>query len=600
MKCPHSGWILEAGRGAGVERGAGCAAALRFARVLVRSLFCACRNSQQRTMLLCCRWCTCYCLVAVLRQARNGLLCTCRSGAMEEKASPAGKHKHIAAGMAAVRAMALVALVLAVVPAAAQNPGFGIALTNPGLDYLRSVLMPELEKELQTLTIPPVSGKADTPIGHVSYDLSDIKNNGISIGSSSLDIESGLVHVSITNLAAKFSAHWHYREDSFPHISDSGSADVSASGVSASVGALIGVSANHEPTIKVGSCSGSIGDLSIKFHGGASWLYNLFSSDIAGEIKKSISDQICDIITSQINNEVNKELATLPTQVPIDDYSMINFELISAPVCTSDFVFVPSKGEFFSRNNPKEAPFASPGFPTPSGNLPRMFYLWISPFLPETAAYVYEQAGLLSYTVHADVVPSSFPLQLNTSDFGLIAPEMSKKYPNMAMAIAVNATGVPPIQFKALPGNLTATISFDMTALVVLPNNTNVNAFTISVNLLTIGTAWVDNTPKSETIRGNLTLIHVGLNLANSNVGPVSVGPLQAAINLFAAAYVIPSLNKQGNKGFPIPIFSGVSLKNPAVNIQNGYVEIETDISYNPSWRREAAEKNEQLRRGRH
>lgn len=31
--------------------------------------------------------------------------------------------------------------------------------------------IPILEKELSTLTIPDITGDADTPIGHITYDL---------------------------------------------------------------------------------------------------------------------------------------------------------------------------------------------------------------------------------------------------------------------------------------------------------------------------------------------------------------------------------------------------------------------------------------------
>ena len=45
----------------------------------------------------------------------------------------------------------------------------------------------------------------------------------------------------------------------------------------------IGLNAQQELTITVPSCSGGVGKLDVKFHGGASWLYNLFSGSIAGD-----------------------------------------------------------------------------------------------------------------------------------------------------------------------------------------------------------------------------------------------------------------------------------------------------------------------------
>ena len=42
------------------------------------------------------------------------------------------------------------------------------------------------------------------------------------------------------------------------------------------------MSAAHEPTVATQACSTSIGKIDVTFHGGASWLYNLFSGFVAG------------------------------------------------------------------------------------------------------------------------------------------------------------------------------------------------------------------------------------------------------------------------------------------------------------------------------
>lgn len=54
-----------------------------------------------------------------------------------------------------------------------------------------------------------------------------------------------------------------------PHISDSGSCDVSVSSVSLSVSAVVGADSGGHPTVKASSCSLDIGHLDITFHGGA-------------------------------------------------------------------------------------------------------------------------------------------------------------------------------------------------------------------------------------------------------------------------------------------------------------------------------------------
>ena len=45
-------------------------------------------------------------------------------------------------------------------------------------------------------------------------------------------------------------------------------------------------------TLKTTGCSLNIGHLDVNFHGGASWLYNLFDSTIEGTLKSSLQGQV--------------------------------------------------------------------------------------------------------------------------------------------------------------------------------------------------------------------------------------------------------------------------------------------------------------------
>lgn len=57
--------------------------------------------------------------------------------------------------------------------------------------------------------------------------------------------------------------------DLSPPISDHGSADVSVSGTSLSVGVSLGADSKGHPTLSATGCSIGIGHLDVKFHGGA-------------------------------------------------------------------------------------------------------------------------------------------------------------------------------------------------------------------------------------------------------------------------------------------------------------------------------------------
>ena len=89
--------------------------------------------------------------------------------------------------------------------------------------------------------------------------------------------------------------------------------------------------------------------------------------------------------------------------VKVDDVSEIDYSLLQDPVFTTSYVETFHKGEFLSISNPKEAPFS----PAPLPNVPgvnAMIYVWLTDYIANSASYVYQSAGKLTYTVTPDQV----------------------------------------------------------------------------------------------------------------------------------------------------------------------------------------------------
>ena len=55
---------------------------------------------------------------------------------------------------------------------------------------------------------------------------------------------------------------------------------------------LIDMDSNGHATLTATSCLLTVGGVSVKFHGGASWLYNLFDNAISGSIKAAMQDKV--------------------------------------------------------------------------------------------------------------------------------------------------------------------------------------------------------------------------------------------------------------------------------------------------------------------
>ncbi|XP_065830579.1 bactericidal permeability-increasing protein-like [Oscarella lobularis] len=462
------------------------------------------------------------------------------------------------------------------------NPGFRIELSEKGLDYVRQVAMPILVKQLQNLAIPDQSGSAGTPVGSIDYSLSDIKLTEFSIPSSSLTIVANTgVQVGASGVSVHLSGHWHYREHSWPHISDSGSCDVSASSISLSTVVGVGADSSGRPTISANSCSFNIGKLDIDFHGGASWLYNLFSGTIADGLKGSIEGSVCSAAKDAINTQGNKALATLPVEEKLTSNSEINFELIQAPIFTSSYLETLHKGEFLYIPHPStEIPFEPSPLPTAAASN-SMMTIWITDYIVNTAGYVYQEAGVLQINITQSMLPSGIPISLNTTSFKPLIPELYAKYPNEAMQLFLTSTSAPYINITS--GFINVTAPGRLVAYVRVNETTLVNAFTLGLTMHATGHASLRRNGSQEMVIGNATYLRSDISVVASNVGHFEATSLEAAVNLLYQIGVIPLINKYGAAGFAIPSVDGVTFVNPVVAQGEGYIQISTDINYNPS-----------------
>ncbi|XP_062499208.1 uncharacterized protein LOC134176553 [Corticium candelabrum] len=471
----------------------------------------------------------------------------------------------------------------------AVNPGFRTELTEAGLDYVRKIGLPILVKELQDLSIPDQTGHTGSPIGTIDYDLTSIKGSGLSIPTSSLTIDPKVgLRVTGSGASMHIMAHWHYRMSSWPHISDSGSCDVSVSSVSLAMVVSVGADLTGHPSVSADQCSFDIGHMSIDFHGGASWLYNLFSGTIASDLKGSIAGQVCPQAIKAIETDGNKALESLPTTVKLTDNSEIDFQLLQAPIFGTSFLQTLHKGEFFAYPHPREAPFQPSPFPD-AANSSRMMSIWLSDYIANSAGYVYTALGDLQY--HVTEIPSQIPLQLNTSFFKLFIPNLYEKYPNMAMQLFLNVNKPPRLSVS--PKEITASAPCNVTAFVVSENKTLVNAFTLNVTMYTAVEVSLHANGSKEIIGGKASYLNSDIELLESNVGSFNVLLLNSTVNFGCSLAVVPFLNeKYLEPGFPIPSVDGVSFVNPDVVLGQDYVFVATDFVYNPAVLFEANDKS--------
>lgn len=470
-------------------------------------------------------------------------------------------------------------LAISLVLAQAINPGIRLRVTDKALQYVDSIAVQLLNEKVKTATIPDVNGDADTPVGHISYSLSSVHFNSLSIPSSTFKTVAGIgLQLQISSASASLSGNWHYRKDHWPHISDSGSFDLDVNGLTVTLKTKLGVDSTGHPTIAAAGCSSSIGSVKIHFHGGASWLYNLFDKYVDGKIKGTLQDKLCQETSDLINTNAEKSLSTFPVKKQIDKFAVINYSLVSSPNFTESYADVFIKGEFLSAITPKEAPFSPTPLP-PESESDKMAYIWLTDYVVNTAGLVYQEAGILNETVTPSMLPPNFSYPLNTKTFRLIIPKLYKVYPNRPMNLKVYSTQRPTVSSSSAGVGLK--INGNVDVYVQLENGSSVYTFTMGANISTL----VKIVVKGNNVTGQVDSIKINVHLVNSSIGDISIDVklLQIALDVFADTIVLKKLNEIGEKGFPLPVVDGVQLVNPEVTRGQNFNLIATDFKYAPT-----------------
>lgn len=477
----------------------------------------------------------------------------------------------------------------------AGGAGFALGLSNVGLEYAGTVGAGVFQALIPTIHVPDVKDSVDVPaIGHVDITLSSISIKSASIGAHTIKAVPGSVDFALASVSIAMTAHWSYRQHDWPHVKDSGSVDLSVSGTSISIAAKFGRSPALLPTVAFSACSSSVGSVDLHFHGGASWLYNAFKSAFESPIKHALNSELC-VAVAQLQSVANAALAHTGTAVRLDHNVSASYSLTASPDCSAAELLTTHAGKFSHAGSTTPSIFTPPTIPVPAA-LPRMLYVWVTGFLAETAGEAYQEAGVLDIGVPASKIPPTIPIQLNTSSFAIMAPALQKKYPNMAMYLALRAR-TAPVRTRIVPGELNATLLFDCDFFVVNgTDNSTVTArsqhghstatahhipvFSLNTTAQAAGSVNCTTTGGTTALHFSTTFLEVAVSLTQTEIGAFDPSPLQTLINFVFEGVLLPQINKAGATGIPIPTLPGVALLKPEIVLGVGYVRIDADIKY--------------------
>ncbi|CAM9556610.1 unnamed protein product [Bubo scandiacus] len=450
----------------------------------------------------------------------------------------AARSRHRPQGTVGPAGLCLLLLLFACAPAAATNPGIKAWLTRRALEFGRRFVLELLQPLLQKEHELNLRGSYDSPVlGTLTYTVPRQ--------------DKGSIELHMRDLA---------------------------------VVAVLGVSVDSggRPTVWSAGCDAHSTDLHVEFHRGHSWFYNLLAPLLQRTLRQQLNKQLCLEIRRGIGR-LEAALKDVKVSTQLDAFAAIDLSLLGQPAITAQYGDVALKGEFFrvdkwqqrpSSALPVALPVALP-MALPAAHEP-MLLLAITEFVANSAAFTYFTAGALRRNLSSDMVPRRFPLQLRTKSLGLFSPQLQELFPNQPMELHLSARRQPRLSCR--PDALHGAIFGSAEAFVVLPNATRVPAFLLNIDANVTGKPTITGNRLGGTVR----LTGLSVEQVTSHVGPVEVERLETALKFGLWLFGVPWANKRLQAGVPLPVPRGLSLLNPRLSLQEGFVLIATDLHYEP------------------
>lgn len=465
------------------------------------------------------------------------------------------------------------ALLVALIPATlGTNAGVKIKLTEKGIEYGKLLGMAALQTKLKSIKVPDFSGSERvSPIGKVQYSLTNMQITSIGLPKSQVDLVPGsAVRLSIGDAFISLNGNWRVKYLRF--IKDSGSFDLSVNGLTITTGIAIKSDETGRPAVNSVNCAATVGSAKVRFHGGASWLYNLFSKFIDKALRSALQKQICPLVAEAVA-DLNPHLKTLNVLAKVDQYAEIEYSMVSSPIISNSSIDLSLKGEFYNIGKHQEPPFSPTAFSLPP-QINSMLYIGMSVFTANSAAFVYNKAGALSLYITDDMIPQGSPFRLNTRTFGVFIPQIAKQYPGLMMKLLVKTVKNPIITFE--PNNVTVQATATVTAYAIQPNATLSPLFVLNLETSVSAHVFVSGM----RLAGSVALNEMTLTLGTSYVGQFQVKSLDNLLQMVLKVVVIPKLNAQLGKGYPLPTIGKMKLVNTQLQVLKDYMLIGTDVQF--------------------
>ncbi|XP_066558241.1 bactericidal permeability-increasing protein isoform X2 [Amia ocellicauda] len=360
----------------------------------------------------------------------------------------------------------------------------------------------------------------------------------------------------------------------YTFIRDSGTFDVALYGMHVSLLLSPGTDDTGHLSLSSQQCVSGLNDVDVHFYGGASFIFSLFLGSIKGRIMSEVQQKLCPMVNDAVGG-FDTVLQNMKVSVQINPNILVEVPLLSTPIVGDSDMELSLKGEFYSVRTHAEPPFPAGQFSLPPDSS-RMLSLGVSEFCVNSAAFAYLSAGLLQVNITDNMLPKGSPLRLNTSSFGMFVPQLPKQFPDMLMLVQAFASQPPRASF--LPDNVMVDMSVAAKFFAIQPDASLAPLFTLEMEASFKVHVFISE----EKLKGSVALGNLTLSLTSTEVGPFQTKSLESVLKTGIQLLVLPKVNANLTAGIPLPTTPSVSLVNPVLKVNQGFMTIATDTSYSP------------------
>ena len=450
------------------------------------------------------------------------------------------------------------------------NPGLRLRLSQKGLNHAGNVAIDKLAAEVRRARLPDQSGKKRVKVGKVSYSITGMAVTRFNRPVSRIVINPGKgLTWSTAGTDATIHGNWRYKYKlGFVRIRDHGRFSVSVSGLDFSVSVTFGVDKGGRPTLTSTRCASRVGKVRVRFHGGRSWLYNLFRRFIERPLKRQLQSKMCKLARDEIDKKGRTELRTLNVLAPLGKQMVLDYRLTKAPVFGSGYLESCHKGEVFWKADPgQRPPFLPAPLPMSIAMPSKMVYIWASDHVINSLSYAAFRHGLLQYNLTEPISETNYLTDIVSQLAGSVNGSAFD-----SVLINLKATDAPTVDVS--PSGIDLNLTGDVEICGIQESGPRVYLLTARVSMM----ARVSVNLSENTLNANVSSFNVTIGGIYSVAGNITEGSVLQLVSAVANPFIGKELNKLGEQGMDLPQVRYAKYVNPVLYLRKDAIVIGTDV----------------------